>query len=515
MRLLGKSSIILLASIIHLGSLRLYDPTNDLTEDDFLSQFGLPKLKNPKIKAQRAMALKQHEDIIKRQNRQYENGVKSWWDKLNDFADIPDDEAVKEKTGLKVKRQRRSKQRKSKRKRKRNYGRGLIPHNFTDDRSEKYFDQFRYNRARVPRSYSAVDEGIVSPIKNQKQCGSCVAFATVATIETCFKKITGVFGDYSEQELVDCGYNKNYAYGCNGAQCYSYTKWMVDNERELMKEEDYPYLNRRPKLRCPRTKPFRQGAKVTDTFYTGEGDEEMLKKLVYEHGAVLIAVNADSGFMYYGGGILSGCRGNGKYDCNHAVAAVGYGTENGEDYWLIKNSWGDWWGDKGYIKLKRGVNACGIGWYINTVTCESTNGPTDRPKTTDRSKTTDWRRTTDRPEPTDPEPTDESCYDEYDECPEYARTNCHFYGAYCKRSCGLCAGMTPHETNTCPDYWPSCKTYFSQYCHIDSYAQNCCLSCKGKETCKDHWGEHCPNRREEFCSNQEYKQYCKKTCRLC
>jgi hypothetical protein len=62
----------------------------------------------------------------------------------------------------------------------------------------------------------------------------------------------------------------------------------------------------------------------------------MLKRQFYEHGSVLVAVNADQIFMNYGGGILGGCNINQKAYCNHAVTAVGYGTEGGTEYWLIK-----------------------------------------------------------------------------------------------------------------------------------------------------------------------------------
>ena len=54
--------------------------------------------------------------------------------------------------------------------------------------------------------------------------------------------------------------------------------------------------------------------------------------------------------------ITPGCTSSAQ---DHAVTVVGYGTENGEDYWLVKNSWGQWWGESGYIKMKRGVGMCG------------------------------------------------------------------------------------------------------------------------------------------------------------
>ena len=226
-----------------------------------------------------------------------------------------------------------------------------------DERSERYFDKFRFSRASVPSSYSSVDYGNVSPVKSQGQCGSCCAFATLAVVETCFKKLTGVFGDYSEQELLDCG--GQYANGCDGAGIYSYPQYIKDNQRRLASETTYPY-KAQTWFRCPREKPFNQGAKVTDYRYTDRGDEETLKKLVYKHGAVIISILADGYFTQYGGGILDGCSRNGesrgKYT-NHAVAVVGYGRERGTDFWLIKYSWGEWGGEKGYIRVKRG---CGL-----------------------------------------------------------------------------------------------------------------------------------------------------------
>ena len=111
-------------------------------------------------------------------------------------------------------------------------------------------------------TYISLDEELVSEVKDQLQCGSCVAFSTVAAIETCFKKLTGVFGDYSEQQLVDCGYGQYGGNGCDGAGLTSYLKLIKNAGLELTHENTYPYLNRSPKLTCPSVDPYFQGAKV-------------------------------------------------------------------------------------------------------------------------------------------------------------------------------------------------------------------------------------------------------------
>ena len=93
----------------------------------------------------------------------------------------------------------------------------------------------------------------------------------MAAIETCLKKATGgEFGDFSEQQLVDCGYQQNGANGCNGAPSYSYIQYVADSSMELTHESTYPYLNKEPKLTCPSgLDAYKQGAKVSPGY---EGD---------------------------------------------------------------------------------------------------------------------------------------------------------------------------------------------------------------------------------------------------
>jgi len=331
-------------------------PSNleDIDEEEFEDKFHLPPVNDPVEFKKREEALKENEAEIKEVNKKYKDGESTWFDKVNKYSDLPEDEFIKERTGAAGI----------------ETGRGLIAppeEERVDEESERYFDQYRYSRATVPSSYSSVEKGLVSPIKNQGQCGSCVAFATTNCVETCYKKITGKFGDYSEQQMVDCGYGKG-GFGCNGAYPHAYAKWAGDRGKGLASEKQYPYKNTHPSLTCSSRIPvFNQGARVSGSYYTYGGDEELMKKLVYEHGAVVATVKAAGPFSSYGGGVFSGCHPGSATD--HAISVVGYGTEGGVDYWLIKNSWGTWWGDKGYIKIQRGVGMCGIGSHISVVEC--------------------------------------------------------------------------------------------------------------------------------------------------
>ena len=161
----------------------------------------------------------------------------------------------------------------------------------------------------------------------------------------------------SEQYLIDCAYGQNGARGCNGANPFSYPKWLPTKGGHLPHENSYKYLGSSPKLNCKSApkKMWNSGAKVSKTAVDWKCNETKLKSLIYAKGAVSITVYAaENSFKNYKSGVYNKCKS--VKEGNHQVLAVGWGTENGKKYWLVKNSWGTNWGEKGYFKIERGSN---------------------------------------------------------------------------------------------------------------------------------------------------------------
>lgn len=147
-----------------------------------------------------------------------------------------------------------------------------------------------------------------------------------------------------------------YEDGCAGgwmATAYDY----IGNNGGLDNDGVYPYEAHQ--YQC-RYRSDAVAARVNGYAYLTGPDENMMADMVYTQGPVSVGIDADGDFGYYQSGVYynPNCEPN-KY--THAVVVVGYGNENGQDYWLVKNSWGADWGDHGYIKMARNRdNNCGI-----------------------------------------------------------------------------------------------------------------------------------------------------------
>ena len=222
----------------------------------------------------------------------------------------------------------------------------------------------------APDAFDWRDRGMVTPVRDQGACGSCWAFATVANLEGLYYGAKGVVVDLSEQLLVDCDTNDS---GCNGGLMEYAFMWLVKNGIE--KEEDYPYTGVKGTCKADKTKYI--DMKVTGYKKLGKSsstwspvDEDEIKEFLYGAGPLAVALNADI-LQTYTGGVIdvpsSECPASG---INHAVTMVGYGHDDtvNKDYWIIKNSWGENWGEDGYFRIKRGSGTCGINNYITTAT---------------------------------------------------------------------------------------------------------------------------------------------------
>ncbi|KAK0427080.1 hypothetical protein QR680_010051 [Steinernema hermaphroditum] len=204
-----------------------------------------------------------------------------------------------------------------------------------------------YQGTELPASFDWRDHGVVSEVKNQGNCPSCWIFSAVQNVESVYAVKKGKLYSLSEQQLIDC------RAGCSSGWSMNALR-NIRNMGGLERESDYRYTGVGGSCRYNRGKAVLN----IDGAISLAADEYLIAQHLVHYGPISVAFNARDSIMHYKGGIvkISSCG----HVADHSVLLVGYGSENGIPYWIVKNSWGKWWGEKGYFRMYRGRNTCGI-----------------------------------------------------------------------------------------------------------------------------------------------------------
>jgi len=213
------------------------------------------------------------------------------------------------------------------------------------------------SNVKIPASVDWRKEGYVTPVKDQGQCGSCWAFSATGSLEGQWFKAHSELISLSEQNLVDCSTTQGNQ-GCNGGWMDWAFQYIKDNEG-IDTEKSYPYHAVDQKCQFDKKNIGANDTGFTDIKAQSEPD---LEAAIATVGPISVAIDASHAkFQLYKSGVYDqlGCS---TTQLDHGVLAVGYDTTSKkQNYYIVKNSWGESWGNHGYIWMSRDKkNQCGI-----------------------------------------------------------------------------------------------------------------------------------------------------------
>ena len=230
-----------------------------------------------------------------------------------------------------------------------------------DEFRMQYLSNFTHlNRTsshQVSNSNTSVPEkkdwrGIVTDVKNQGNCGSCWSFAAVGGIESLYAIRTGQIMNFSDQQVLDC----TSVGSCAGGYMESAYAFVLENG--ICAESEYGYVGYDDVCRnC--TKVFHIAG-----FDSVQSEEKLVVAVARQ--PITVAIEANQNLQFYSSGIYDDPDCNNINAINHGVLVVGYDSQSSglsfgkNDYWIIKNSWGVGWGERGYFRMRRNFGEYGM-----------------------------------------------------------------------------------------------------------------------------------------------------------
>uniref|UniRef100_A0A0A9Z0G8 Cathepsin L2 n=2 Tax=Lygus hesperus TaxID=30085 RepID=A0A0A9Z0G8_LYGHE len=315
----GMNTILALASLL---GCCLAASVPDSKWDSFKAKYG-KTYDDPKVDSERRNNYGKTLEMIKAHNALYGQGRVSYYLAENHLADLSSSERMKLR-------------------------------GFRKSESQSGGRIHQHTGLGRPDSVDWRNKSVVTSVKNQGQCGSCWAFSATAAVESQYAIKTGQLVDLSEQQVVDCDRN---GHACKYGDNLDALGYIEEEGQELL--SSYPYIAE------PETCQYaadKVKVKIASFQRIPPGDEDALQDALANVGPVSIAIDAHhDSFNFYNGGI---------YDppvcsttvLDHAILAVGYGADDqGNQYYIVKNSWGTNWGMNGYFWSSRNNNnKCGI-----------------------------------------------------------------------------------------------------------------------------------------------------------